>query len=195
MGRRKHSVLVVQNDSLGARQLAEAVSLAGYRIEGVHLTNHRRETSGFPSVAILDIDWAAKDPFWYAEHCSANYIDFIFYTDRSLLAEYGLPREYWGATVFGKHTEAIAGTKCEPNDVEGEVQAGAEVISLIPELRLLSYLECGDITLSDRVVDRVLREAILQNSEDRLQVVPSVRVALIRILFRIINSERRELMN
>ncbi|MCD1620095.1 hypothetical protein ACFSDD_09680 [Salipiger marinus] len=151
-------VLVVEDDYLQALDIGRFVSGTGASVLGPATTLEKGlRLAPQADAAVLDIDLGDHQVFPLADLLLDRGVPFIFYSGAT--GETPMPQRFWHVPLIRKPVQtltdaAIVTLTAFPADREPDIEV------LLPKLRLAARLIYGEQAVADRLVERLLVDAI-----------------------------------
>lgn len=165
MQSRHRRVLVVEDDYFQAQDISAFVRGTGGDVLGPVATLEQGFTyANRADAAVLDIDLRGQPVFPLAQMLMARSVPIVFYSGVS--REVGLPRQFWNVPMVRKPVrtlaEAAVVTLSTYSDGEDD-----DLAHILPKLRLAARLVYSDPAIADRLVERLLEDAIAHLKDGR----------------------------
>lgn len=154
-------ILVVEDDFLQAMDLEAALSKSGFRVLGPVASVE--EGMGLilkADAAVLDITLRDREVFPLADMLGRMNVPFVFYTGSDTT---DLPARYGGVQLIRKPARLLPEATLRALTAFPPARDDS-IENILPKLRLMARLIYHDPIVSDRLVERVLIDAIAHAS-------------------------------
>ncbi|MBB4021211.1 MULTISPECIES: response regulator [Actibacterium] len=187
-------VLVVEDDYLQAQDISHFVRGTGGHVLGpVPSLQRGFDFADKADAAVLDIDLSGQKVFPLADLLMSRNVPIVFYS--GLPAEVNLPRRFWRVPIVRKPVVNLSDAAII---TMSNFSGGSEddLLVILPKLRLAARLIYNDPVVADRLVERLLEDAIayLKSGGDMSGGDVKVRWLMDR-LRRIVSDGGRDLLN
>ncbi|MGR3323714.1 MAG: hypothetical protein ACU0DK_17490 [Pseudooceanicola sp.] len=154
---RDRKVLVVEDDFFQAQEICRFVEGTGGEVVGPVGTLERGlEIAHLADAAVLDINLNGSPVFPLADTLQARDVPIVFYTGAT---DIDMPARFWGIPMVRKPFKtlsdaAIVTISTFARDAEDDMSV------VLPKLRLAARLIYNDPNVADRLVERLLEDAV-----------------------------------
>ncbi|AEH90847.1 response regulator receiver protein [Mesorhizobium opportunistum WSM2075] len=157
-------LLIVEDEWLLADDLAKFFGDMGAVILGPVATVERAERhTQAAEAAILDIDLKGRRVFPIADELMRRNVPFVFFSGYQDIA---IPEHLRHASSLSKSAsrtavfDALFAPQSTRSGAKSKGTGSDDVLGLLPKLRLAARLLLGDVSASDRLVERTLERAL-----------------------------------
>jgi DNA-binding LytR/AlgR family response regulator len=154
-------VLVVEDDYLQAQEIAYFVRGAGAEVLGPAATLERGlHLAPQADSAVLDIDLNGQTVFPLADMLMVRNVPIVFYSGAT--REVIVPERFWHVPMVKKPVQTLSEAAIVTFATYSDGAADDDLTIILPKLRLAARLIYTDPIVADRLVERLLQDAIDQ---------------------------------
>jgi Response regulator of the LytR/AlgR family len=187
-------ILVVEDNYFQAEEISRFIRGIGGKILGpVASVEMAWPFVSRTQAAVLDIDLGGSLVFPLADTLIERRVPIIFYTGWSV--DRDLPRRFWNVPLIRKPFQDIRDIAVVTM-VAHSAEASNEITDILPKLRVSARLIFSDPMVADRLVERLLKDAIAEVADGQWSDDGDTRTRwLIKRMRTIVNRCGTELMN